>query len=268
MHASAQPAPVSTKKLWAGIIISALPALFLLFDGVMKLVKPPIVVETTVQLGYPESVILGLGIVVLACTVVYLIPRTAVLGAVLLTGYLGGAVASHMRLGDPLLTHILSPVYFGVMIWGGLSLRDRRLPEYLQSGAQTASVSKKALWAGRIVSALPAMMLIFSGVLKLAKPAGSGVVEEFGRLGYPENVILGIGILELACTVIYLIPRTSVLGAILLTGYLGGAVATHVRVGDPLFKVIMPPVLGALIWGGLYLRDARLRDLLPLRKEK
>jgi hypothetical protein len=109
------------------------------------------------------------------------------------------------------------------------------------------------------------MMLIFSGVLKLAKPAGARVVEEFGRLGYPENVILGIGILELACTVVYIIPRVSVLGAILLSGYLGGAVATHVRVGDPLFNVIIPAVLGVLIWGGLYLRDVRLRALLPLR---
>lgn len=265
MQASAQPAPVSTKKLWAGIVISALPALFLLIDGAMKLVKPAFVVEATVQLGYPESVILGLGIVLTACTVIYVIPRTAVLGAILLTGYLGGAVASHVRLGDPLFTHILSPVYFGALIWGGLFLRDERISKHLQSGAQTVSISKGTLWAGRIVSALPALMLIFSGVLKLAKPAGSGVVEEFGRLGYPENVILGIGILEFACTVVYAIPRTSVLGAILLTGYLGGAVATHVRVGDPLFKVIMPPVLGALIWGGLYLRDVRLRALLPLR---
>jgi|SRR5262249_1198517 len=265
MQASAQPAPVSTKKLWAGIVISALPALFLLIDGVMKLVKPPVVVETTVQLGYPESVILGLGIVLIACTVIYMIPRTAVLGAILLTGYLGGAVASHVRLGDPLFTHILVPIYFGALIWGGLFLRDERISKHLQSGAQTVSISKGTLWAGRIVSALPALMLIFSGVLKLAKPAGFGIVEEFGRLGYPESVILGIGILEITCTVVYLIPRESVLGAILLTGYLGGAVATHVRVGDPLFNVIIPVVLGALIWGGLYLRDVRLRALLPLR---
>jgi hypothetical protein len=262
MQASAQPAPVSTKKLWAGIVISALPALFLLFDGVMKLVKPPIVVETTVQLGYPESVILGLGIVLTVCTVIYVIPRTAVLGAILLTGYLGGAVATHVRAGGGPFP-ILFPAIVGALLWGGLSLRDERMIEHLRSGAQTASVSKKALWAGRIVSALPALMLLFSGVVKLAKPAN--VVVEFGRLGYPENVILGIGILELACTVVYIIPRASVLGAILLTGYLGGVVATHVRIGDPIFNVITPAVLGALIWGGLYLRDVRLRALLPLR---
>jgi DoxX-like family len=90
-------------------------------------------------------------------------------------------------------------------------------------------------------------------------------VETTLQLGYPESVILGLGIALLASTVVYLIPRTSVLGAILLTGYLGGAVATHVRVGDNLFSVIFPVLLGALLWGGLVLRDARLRALLPLR---
>lgn len=124
----------------------------------------------------------------------------------------------------------------------------------------TAPVSKKMLWAGRVMSALPMAMLLFSGIVKLLQPAF--VMDEFVRLGYPGSLVLGIGVLELACTAVYAIPRTSVLGAILLTGYLGGATATHVRVGDPFFG---PVVLGALVWGGLYLRDARLRALLPLR---
>jgi hypothetical protein len=127
MQASAQPAPVSKNKLLAGRIVSAIPALFLLLDGVGKLVKPTQVVEGTIKLGYTESVILPLGIVLLACTVVYLIPRTAVLGAILLTGYLGGAVATHVRVGDPLFTHILFPIYVGALVWGGLFLRDERL---------------------------------------------------------------------------------------------------------------------------------------------
>jgi fucose permease len=88
------------------------------------------------------------------------------------------------------------------------------------------------------------------------------VAEGFAHLGYPMSVALGLGILEIACTLLYVIPRTSVLGAILLTGYLGGATATHLRVGDPYF---MPVLLGVLVWAGLYLRDARLRALLPLR---
>jgi len=107
--------------------MSTLPALFLFVDAVGKLVKPAPVVEGTVQLGYPESVLLGLGIVLLACTVLYVFPRTAILGAILLTGYLGGAVATHVRVGSPLFSHILFPVYLGVLIWGGLYLRDERV---------------------------------------------------------------------------------------------------------------------------------------------
>jgi len=107
--------------------MSALPVLFLLMDGVMKLFKPPIVIETTVKLGYSETVILPLGIVLLVCTVLYAIPRTSVLGAILLTGYLGGAVATHVRVGDPLFTHDLFPAYLGLLIWGGLYLRYQRL---------------------------------------------------------------------------------------------------------------------------------------------
>ena len=127
MQSDTQPTPVSKKALWAGRIISALPVLFLLMDGVMKLIKPAAVVEATVKLGYPETVIVPLGFVLLACTVVYAIPGTSVLGAILLTGYLGGAVATHVRVGDPLFTHVLFPVYLGVLIWGGLYLRDPRL---------------------------------------------------------------------------------------------------------------------------------------------
>ena len=111
------------------------------------------------------------------------------------------------------------------------------------------------------MSALPALMLLFSGVMKLMKPPS--VVEGFTRLGYPASLALGIGIVEIVCVIVYLIPRTSILGAILLTGYLGGATATHVRIGEPFF---MPIVLGILVWGGLFLRDDRLRALIPLRR--
>ncbi|MEY2604788.1 MAG: hypothetical protein QOH31_2583 [Verrucomicrobiota bacterium] len=126
-HSTTQTAPVSKGKLWTGRIMSALPVLFLLMDGVMKLMKPEFVVKATVQLGYPESVIFPLGIVVLICVVLYVIPRTAILGAILLTGYLGGAVATHVRVGDPLFSHALFPVYFAILVWGGLYLREERL---------------------------------------------------------------------------------------------------------------------------------------------
>jgi hypothetical protein len=104
------------------------------------------------------------------------------------------------------------------------------------------------------------------GVMKLFKPAV--VVEGTVKLGYQETVIVPLGIVLLTCTVLYIIPRTSILGAILLTGYLGGAVATHVRVGEALFSISFPIILGVLIWGGLWLRDYRLRALVPLRKGK
>ena len=130
----------------------------------------------------------------------------------------------------------------------------------VQSASQPAPVSKKMLWAGRIMSALPVLLLVFSAVMKLFKPAS--VVEGFVRLGYPESLILPIGVLELVCAVVYAIPRTSIFGAILLTGYLGGATATLVRGGEAFFA---PVVAGVLVWGGLFLRDQRLRALIPFR---
>jgi hypothetical protein len=119
------------------------------------------------------------------------------------------------------------------------------------------------LWAGRALSALPALFLLVDAGMKLVKPAP--VVKATVDLGYPDGVIVPLGLVLLACTALYLIPRTTVLGAILLTGYLGGAVATHVRVGDGAFPLVFPVVLGMLLWGGLYFRDARLRSLLPYR---
>jgi hypothetical protein len=133
----------------------------------------------------------------------------------------------------------------------------------MQSDPQTAPVSKTRVWAGRVISALPALFLLVDGAMKLVKPAP--VVEATVRLGYPESVIVGLGIVLLACTILYLIPRTSILGAILVTGYLGGAVATHVRVAEGLFPITFPIIMGLLIWGGLWLRDERLRALIPLR---
>ena len=131
----------------------------------------------------------------------------------------------------------------------------------MRPAPQGAPASKKALWAGRIISGLAAAMMLFSGVLKLAQPAS--VLEEFARLGYPESLVLGIGIVEILCTIVYLVPRTSVLGAILLAAYLGGATATHVRIGDPF---VGPILIGVAVWAGLFLREGRLRQLIPLRR--
>jgi len=134
----------------------------------------------------------------------------------------------------------------------------------MQAATSTAPVSSKQLWAGRIMSAVPVLFLLFDSVIKLMKI--DAVVKGFGELGYSPDLAVGIGMLLLACVILYVIPPTSILGAILLTGYLGGAVATQVRVGNPLFShVLFPTYVGALIWGGLYLREGGLRALLPLR---
>ena len=122
-------------------------------------------------------------------------------------------------------------------------------------------ISKKLLWTGHIVSGLAALFFLMDGVMKLVKPAV--VVEATRQLGYPETDIVGIGILLLRCTLLYLFPRTSILGAILLTGYMGGAVASQVRVGAGWFNVAFAVVLGVLVWTGLWLRDVRVRNLLP-----
>ncbi|HME93003.1 MAG TPA: DoxX family protein [Methylomirabilota bacterium] len=113
--------------IWAGRIMSGLVALFLLFDSVIKLVKLPIAVEGTMQLGYPEHTVVGIGVVLLVCLIVYLIPRTAIFGAILLTGYLGGAIATQVRVGSPLFSHVLFPIYVALLVWGGVFLRCPRL---------------------------------------------------------------------------------------------------------------------------------------------
>lgn len=114
-----------------GWIISGLLILFFLWDAFGKFSKPEIVVKTTVKLGYPESVITPLGIVLLICTILYAIPRTAFIGAVLLTGYLGGAVATHLRVSAPLFSNTLFPVYFGILVWLGLYLRNAGFKRFL-----------------------------------------------------------------------------------------------------------------------------------------
>ena len=121
--------PNNKATTWLGYTLSGLVILFMIFDSGIKLVPLDVVIETTAALGYPSTIgfARGLGILALICTALYAYPRTAVLGAVLLTGYLGGAVATHVRIGSPIFTHLLFGVYLGIMLWGGLYLRDERL---------------------------------------------------------------------------------------------------------------------------------------------
>jgi DoxX-like protein len=122
------------------------------------------------------------------------------------------------------------------------------------------AASGKIVWAGWAISVLLSLLFAISAFMKLK--GGPEVMEGMAHLGLPESLIIPLGILEISCVVIYLIPATSVLGAILLTGYIGGAICTHLRVGDPFFMQI---ALGVFVWLGLYLRENRLRALIPLR---
>lgn len=125
-----------------------------------------------------------------------------------------------------------------------------------------ALLSRARLWSGRVLSALPVLALLMSAGMKLSH--SGQVVDLFsGHLGYPAPLLPALAMLELACTVLYVVPRTSVLGAVLLTGYLGGAIATHVRVEDQFF---IPIILGVVVWFALWLRDFRIRNILPIRQ--
>ena len=121
-------------------------------------------------------------------------------------------------------------------------------------------ISNMQVWVGRAMSGFSSLFLLVDGVMKLLKP--SVVVRATLQLGYAESAILGIGATLLACTLLYVMPRTSTLGAMLLTAYLGGAVASTIRAGTPLFNVLFPMIIATLIWGGLWLRDLRVRGLL------
>jgi hypothetical protein len=135
----------------------------------------------------------------------------------------------------------------------------------MEYGAQPAGVSKGQLWTGRILSGLVVAFLLFDATIHILKPAP--VIAGFTQLGFPVSVSVPLGVLELVFVILYLIPRTSVFGAILLTGYLGGAISAQVRISAPLFSTILFPIYVALfVWGGLYFRDPRVRALIPIAR--
>ena len=133
-----------------------------------------------------------------------------------------------------------------------------------QGERPSGSLSKKSLWAGRILTGLVAAFLGFDAVIHIMKPAP--VVEAFAKLGFPIRYAVPLGIIELVCIFLYVIPATSILGAIFLTGYLGGAIAVQLPTGNSLFgEVLFPIYIAVFLWGGIYLRDARLRTMVPVR---
>jgi len=137
--------------------------------------------------------------------------------------------------------------------------------EAVRSSISVSSPSRAALWGGRVASGIAVLFLTFDAVFKLIQPAEA--VKSTEQLGYPGSVLFGLGVVQIVCLAIYLLPRTAVLGAVLWTGYLGGAVATHVRVGNPwLSHILFPTYVATLLWAGLWLRNARLRELLPFTR--
>jgi hypothetical protein len=174
-----------------------LPVLFLLFDGVIKLLNAVPVVKAQTQLGIPQNLTLSIGILELACVLVYAIPQSSILGAILLTGYLGGATAIQMRVGNPLFTHLLFPLYVGALLWIGVYLRDDRLrrllafPRVLHTDPRRESVGRErstskrlnvALW---IVQGLLAALFLFAGSTKLLLP-----ISLLMSMGSPNQIVL------------------------------------------------------------------------------
>ena len=133
----------------------------------------------------------------------------------------------------------------------------------MESTVQSVPVSKASLWTGRIISGFVVLFMIFDGVTKIMKV--QQVIEATIRIGFPISTVAGVGVTLLICVALYVIPPTSVLGAILLTGYFGGATAANVRAGSPVFNTVFPIAFGILTWLGLYLRERRLHALVPLR---
>ena len=127
MTSATNISPVVKKKLVTGYVLTALVALFLIFDTVIKVLRLPVAIQGTTELGYPADSVLWIGMIELVCLGLYLVPQTSILGALLLTGYLGGAIATHVRVGNPLLSHTLFPIYVALLLWGGLYLRETRL---------------------------------------------------------------------------------------------------------------------------------------------
>jgi len=132
---------ISKKAQWTGRVLSGLPVLFLLVDATMKLIVVEPVKEAMTRLGYPTGTAAPIGLVLLACVVLYLVPRTSILGAVLLTGFLGGAIATHVRVEDPLFSHTLFPIYVAAMLWGGLFLREPRVRALIRGRVSVATAA-------------------------------------------------------------------------------------------------------------------------------
>lgn len=255
----------SKAGLYTGYTLSVLAILFLVMDACMKFTTNIHVVEAQTQLGFPMQMTPGIGVLALACIVLYAVPITSLLGALLLTGYLGGAIALHLRVDNPLFTHTLFPIYIALFVWGGVWLRDRGLREVfpIVHPADTSDTPKKLLWTGYIFTALSALFILFTAAMKFIYTPPAGAPPPM----FPLHHMHHLAFIEIACTLLYLFPATSFLGATLMTAYLGGATAINLRSGESIGASIVPVFVGVVVWAGLWFRDARIRRLFPLRSQ-
>lgn len=250
-------------RLYTGYTLTVLSILFMLMDAVMKFTHAAPVIEANRQLEIPFSLVPAIGVIALVCLVLYAIPRTSVLGAILFTGYLGGAIAVHARVGNPVFSHTLFPIYIALLIWGGLWFRDRALRELFPLVHDTSSASSKgALYAGYAITAVAALLVLLSAVMKFVyvPPAGSPPPA------FPMEHIHTLAYIEFALVALYLLPRTAFFGTVFLSGYLGGATMITLRSGESVGSSIVPAIVAVVLWLGYWLRNARVRSLVPLRK--
>jgi hypothetical protein len=254
----------SRARTYTAYALTTLFTLFMAFDAIVKFSHAPQVTQANNELGFPLHLVPAIGVLALVLLALYLIPATSVLGAVLFTGYLGGAIALHLRVDHPLFSYTLFPIYIALFLWGGLWLRDAQLREIfpITTPAPDNTTSKKLLWTGYILTALGALLILFTAVMKFIydPPAGSPPPT------FPLHHMHHLAYIEILCIALYLIPRTSVLGAVLLTGYLGGATCINLRAGQSIGEALIPAFIEVILWAGLWLRDSRLRNLIPVRR--
>jgi hypothetical protein len=266
MPVEVQPATTSKVALYTGYVLTTLFALFMLMDAGMKFTHATPVIEANKQLEFPLDLVPAIGVLALVLLALYLIPRTAVLGAILFTGYLGGAIALHLRVDHPLFSHTLFPIYIALFLWGGIWLRNPVLRELfpLTAPAPDSTTSKKLLRTGYVLTTLGALLILFTAVMKFiyVPPAGSPPPV------FPPHHIHNLAYLEILLTILYVIPRTSLLGAVLLSGYLGGATCITLRSGESLASSLVTVLISVILWAGLWLRNRGVRYLLPVEDSR
>lgn len=264
MAVDLETASSSKARTYTGYTLAALFLLFMLLDAVMKFTHAAPVIAANTQLEIPPWMTPALGVIVLVCLALYAIPATAVLGAVLFTGYLGGAIAVHARVGNPFFSHTLFPLYVALFLWGAIWFRDQTLRDLfpIVKSPQASAPSKGMLYTGYTVTVLAALFVLFSAVMKFIYTLPAGAPPP----GFPMEHMHTLAYLEFVLVALYLFPRTAFFGTVFLTGYLGGATAINLRSGEPIGASLIPVIVGVALWAGYWLRSAEVRSLLPVRR--